>query len=479
MKKLTLTIILAAVAISAAAQDFDSLFGNFAKQADTEYQSFQDDANKAFLDLLKESWVEFHVFTGLDYPKKPKPETPPVAPVAPVAPVQPEVTTPVQVEPEPEPVSEPEPEPVSEPEKSERTCSFTFYGSQLNFIIPEAMADYKMSGNSEDEVAKFWDSLSCEDYSSVLSQINEHASRMQLEGWSLFLLIDHLAGVLYGPSRADESEVFKIFIMNQLGMDARLGLADGKLTANVCVKEQVYASLFYQYQGRNYYFSPSIRQVEHFKSYSGQFYDNMTPLSVEITRPLNIGNENTVSLISKYSKVFGMNMQLPVNNARCAFYLDYPQVDLDIYARAAYDEAFISSLSQALRPLLEGKDEVTQVNLLLNFLQYDFDYKTDDEQFGYEKPFFLEENFIYPCNDCEDRSILFSNLVRCLLGLDVVLVDYPDHVATAVRFHSETEGDCLMYDGYRYTICDPTYIGAPVGMAMEDYRGVEFNVLPL
>ena len=261
MKKLTLTIILAAVAISAAAQDFDSLFGNFAKQADTEYQSFQDDANKAFLDLLKESWVEFQVFAGLEYPKKPKPKTPPVAPVAPVVPVQPEVTTPVQIE--------PEPEPVSEPEKSERTCSFTFYGSQLDFIIPEAMADYKMSGNSEDEVAKFWDSLSSEDYRSVLSQINEYASRMQLEGWSLFLLIDHLAGVLYGPSRADESEVFKIFMMNQLGMDARLGLADGKLTANVCVKEQVYASLFYQYQGRNYYFSPSIRQVEHFKSYSG------------------------------------------------------------------------------------------------------------------------------------------------------------------------------------------------------------------
>lgn len=475
MKKLTSTIILAAVAISAAAQDFDSLFDNFAKQADTEYQSFQDDANKAFLNLLKESWVEFQVFAGLEYPKKPKPETPPVAPVAPVAPVQPEVTTPVQVEPEPEP----EPVIVPEPEEGVRACSFEFYGSQLDFIIPEAMANYKMSGNSEDEVAKFWDSLSCEDYSSVLSQINEHASRMQLEGWSLFLLIDCLADELYWPSRADESEVFKIFIMNQLGMDARLGLADGKLTANVCVKEQVYASLFYQYQGRNYYFSPSIRQVEHFKSYPGQFSDNMTPLSVEITRPLNIGNENTVSLRSKYSKVFGMNMQFPVNIALCAFYADYPQVDVDIYARAAYDEAFTSSMSHALRPLLEGKDEVTQVNLLLHFLQYDFDYMTDDEQFGYEKPFFLEENFLYPCNDCEDRSILFSNLVRRLLGLDVVLVDYPDHVATAVRFNSETEGDCLMYDGHRYTICDPTYIGAPVGMAMEDYRGVEFNVLPL
>ncbi|MGM9737391.1 MAG: PDDEXK nuclease domain-containing protein [Candidatus Cryptobacteroides sp.] len=69
----------------------------------------------------------------------------------------------------------------------------------------------------------------------------------------------------------------------------------------------------------------------------------------------------------------------------------------------------------------------------------------EDDQFGFEKPFFLEENFIYSANDCEDRSILFS----------------------------------FLHNGRRFTICDPTYIGAPVGMAMEDYRDIEFNVLTL
>ena len=69
--------------------------------------------------------------------------------------------------------------------------------------------------------------------------------------------------------------------------------------------------------------------------------------------------------------------------------------------------------------------------------------------------------------------------MRKLLGLDVVLLDYPDHIATAVCFSKEVQGDSFLYNGQRFTVCDPTYIGAPVGMAMEDYRDIEFNVLTL
>ena len=72
----------------------------------------------------------------------------------------------------------------------------------------------------------------------------------------------------------------------------------------------------------------------------------------------------------------------------------------------------------------------------------------------------------YPYADCEDRSILFSRLVRDLLRLPVLLVYYPGHVATAVAFPTEESGDYIMVDGVRYTVCDPTYIGAPVGDTM-------------
>ena len=152
---------------------------------------------------------------------------------------------------------------------------------------------------------------------------------------------------------------------------------------------------------------------------------------------------------------------------------------MDVYARAAYGREFSSALLESLRPCLEERDELTNVNMLLRFLQYDFEYSTDDDQFGYEKPFFLEENFVYPANDCEDRSILFSYLVKNLLGLDVVLLNYPNHVATAVCFNEDVAGDSASFNGRRFTICDPTYIGSYAGMTMPGCGDVQFKVLPL
>ena len=106
--------------------------------------------------------------------------------------------------------------------------------------------------------------------------------------------------------------------------------------------------------------------------------------------------------------------------------------------------------------------------MLLNFVQTAFVYEYDDKVWGTDRSFFADESLYYPYCDCEDRSVLFSRLVRDLLGLDVVLIYYPGHLATAVKFSSEVSGDYITYDGARYTICDPTYINAPVGMTMPD-----------
>ncbi len=78
----------------------------------------------------------------------------------------------------------------------------------------------------------------------------------------------------------------------------------------------------------------------------------------------------------------------------------------------------------------------------------------------------------YPYCDCEDRAILFSWLVRDLLGLDVALVYYPGHLAIAVRFNEDVQGDAMIINGQKFIVCDPTYIGAPVGKQMP---GLEYE----
>ena len=70
-------------------------------------------------------------------------------------------------------------------------------------------------------------------------------------------------------------------------------------------------------------------------------------------------------------------------------------------------------------------------------------------------------------------------LVRELLGLDVVLVHYPGHMATAVAFDETVKGDYFEINGRRFTICDPTYINADIGMAMTQFKSTPAEIIKL
>ena len=134
-------------------------------------------------------------------------------------------------------------------------------------------------------------------------------------------------------------------------------------------------------------------------------------------------------------------------------------------------------LYPALKKEFSGRSESEIANRILNLVQTAFKYATDEEQFGYERPLFGDETIFYPSSDCEDRAILFSVLVHELMGLDVVLLHYPGHLATAVRFKSDVKGDYLTVDGTKYVVCDPTYINARVGEAMPQFKEEKCTVV--
>lgn len=114
------------------------------------------------------------------------------------------------------------------------------------------------------------------------------------------------------------------------------------------------------------------------------------------------------------------------------------------------------------------------------WVQTGFRYQTDGEQFGYEKPFFIEETFYYPACDCEDRSILFARLVSRLLRKEVILLDYPGHVATAVSMdEEEVKGANVALQGKKFIVCDPTYMNAKAGQVMPSCKGKRPKVIKL
>ena len=153
---------------------------------------------------------------------------------------------------------------------------------------------------------------------------------------------------------------------------------------------------------------------------------------------------------------------------------DYPVTLLPCYASSNPDETIRHNILEQLRQQLDGLDQLTAANELLHFVQKAFVYKADVDQFGIEKTFFAEEMFYYPYCDCEDRAILYSYLIHNLLDLDVVLLEYPGHVCTAVAFAEPLKGSAthITYKDRTWFICDPTYIGSDIGMSMPRYASL-------
>jgi hypothetical protein len=66
-----------------------------------------------------------------------------------------------------------------------------------------------------------------------------------------------------------------------------------------------------------------------------------------------------------------------------------------------------------------------------------------------------------------------------LTGLEVIGLDYPGHISTAVRFSDNLKGDYIVLNNKKYMVCDPTYINARLGMAMPKFKNSKPKIVKL
>ncbi len=397
-------------------------------------------------------------------------------PVVAVDEPEPVVSVPVA----PQPVTEPE---APSPKPADASPLYTAqagrskiaYAGESFYLSSALSGKCRLNGLNENAIADAYETLCSSDYQSLVEDCAQIKKELQLNDWGLFTLIRQISDTYC--STTNESIVMQQFLLNEMGYKARMArkATEDKMMLFVATDCNIYAHPYITLEGRNYYnMSGDNKQC--------QFY--MCPKdSPKAKNPVGMrlkaapGFSGAVTTATRQAQGSAAKVTVDVPKALADFYKGYPQCDYSVYFNAAVNSAVESKLLSSLAPMVQGKSEADAADILINFVQTAFQYQTDDQQFGYEKPFFVEELFYYPYSDCEDRSILFSYLVRKLLGLDVVLLDYPNHIATAVRFNGNVGGDYLMVNGRKYTVCDPTYIGASIGMTMPRFKTVAAKVL--
>lgn len=408
--------------------------------------------------------------------------------------VQPEkkpVVEVVEAEPEAEPApvveADRRPEPAAEPRLpvSSTPTSPLYRGeSGRSKIVYSGLAFYlnnslnrkcSLNGLNENAIADAYEALCNSDYKPLLADCAQIRKDLRLNDWGVFTLVRQVADTYCGT--ANESIVMQQFLLNEMGYKARMArkATEDKMMLFVATDCSIYAHPYITLNGQNYYNLSGNNEQCQFYMCQKDSPKAKNSVGMQLKEaPLFPG---TVVSSTHQAKGSAARVTVDVPKALMDFYKDYPQCDYSVYFNAPVNAAMENRILSSLAPLVQGRNEADAANILINFVQTAFQYQTDGQQFGYEKPFFVEELFYYPYSDCEDRAMLFSYLVRKLLGLDVVLLDYPEHIATAVRFNGNVSGDYLMVNGWKYTVCDPTYIGASIGMTMPRYKTVSAKVL--
>ena len=396
-----------------------------------------------------------------------KPEAPAAKPTCPNAKPEAPTTKPVVV-----PVTPPATKP-SAPTGELFTASsgkqkVNFCGQ--NVYVDGALKGICSIGNMrENAIADAYESMCKADYQALLDDCRKLKKSLNLNDWGVFLFVREASKALCADENA--AVVMQQFLLNELGYKSKMARrADrNQMLLFVAANCQVYGHPYFTKDGLNYYNLTSDDACQFYMCQEDSpKAKNKLNMQLNHAPELNTGMVNTVHK----NRSGSVEVAVDVPKSLMEFYNSIPQCDFSVYVNAEVNPSVSNKVLSTLAPLVNGKGEAESANLLINFVQTGFKYATDQEQFGYEKPFFVEELFYYPYCDCEDRAVLYSYLVRHLLKLDVVLLDYPNHIATAVCFNENVSGDFVTVGGKKYVVCDPTYIGASIGKAMPQFKNV-------
>lgn len=478
--KITVLLLFLCLSVKLLAQDDDSIesteFADFRKELQGEYDDFRKEINAEYVDFLSKAWKEYRLFQGKTPDEMPKP-------LSPVLFQEEKNDRDIMVavdgiidKPIDEVSTMGRAEAGDTPWKTDDSLRLDYFGARLRLRYQNR--PFLLPAITEQSVGNFWKEVAGSHYSPLLSDMLRYKTEMQMNDWAYFLLTEKVATRLSALRSEDCRTVFQHFLLVQAGYDVRLARIDRFLVLLLPVREEVYARSYLEIDGKQYY----VISKKNLKSYSN-IYTYQLPEKL-IERPyvsLMIHKELLLPMqpVAFSVKVAGIEVKGEVNINKIRFYKEYPLCELSVYAQAPVDSRLSRQLVTSLSAQLVGKSSVETLNILLSWVQKGFSYLTDGKQFGYEKPFFIEENFYYPATDCEDRSILFAFLVRNLLKKKVVLLDYPGHVATAVRMDSEVKGNYILLDGEKYIVCDPTYMNAEAGRVIPACRKKRPKVIRL
>lgn len=364
--------------------------------------------------------------------------------------------------------------------------SFEFFGTEMKVRWSDDCR-FRISKISERGIAEAIKGLADAKYDNLLYDCLKLRKDYSLCDWAYYQMLKEMCASFLGKD-TNEAVLLMAMLYAQSGYMMRLARTDDKLLMLVSTQFSLHNYGYLVIDGHHFFLLDG--------SFNGVYLcDAKFPKEQEMSLIFDSSPNFTFketearTFASPFSSSRWLKATVSVNKNLIDFYNNYPSSEFNndfmtrwaMYANKEMQPEVKEQLYPQMRSWIEGRTQQQAADSILNWIQTSFEYEYDSKVWGYDRAFFAEETLFYPYCDCEDRSILFTRLIRDLLGLKCILVYYPGHLASGVHFTEDVKGDYISVDGERYTICDPTIIGAgaPVGRTMSTMNNSTAHVIVL
>ena len=348
----------------------------------------------------------------------------------------------------------------------------SLFGNEWKMILIASKWPTLKGNPDPSSITAYWKSCSEKEYDLMLAYFNHQKSEFGLSDWGVYQLVQTVAKNNF--SSKNDQKLFMWFVLVQMGYDARIMYGENQIVLTLPFKDMLYRKSYFEFKGNNYFVleekSPSALYT-----YSSQHEGAKNIFTLANTSSAKFPEQWTERGFDFKFNRNTEHVNLPYLTYRTTFNATIPQTELDYY----FGQPLPASFKERLRKALDAKlascgSEREKVRYLYALVCQSIPYKTDQDQFQHEKFCIPEEVLAYPFADCEDRTFLLNALLTELVGVETIGLNYPGHVAMAVRLKEQKNTDAIIqYNGKDYIYCDPTYIGADVGKMPESYRGVK------
>jgi hypothetical protein len=345
--------------------------------------------------------------------------------------------------------------------------SIKFYGNTIPITYDRLLNLPVNQQLSNELVSDFWNKFMIGNSQHLISQLMICKDRLGLNEWGYFLLVKYCSNALY-PKDDSGSTLLTWSLMIRSGYDVKIGY--NQLGSSVLYRtaSKIFGVPKVNINQSEYYIDQPISTFP-ITTYTPVHSGATGAIHLNFNQSLNFQGE---VLTKKFQFLWDKKMyefNLKYNPEVIQFLEEYPQTDPFICFNAPFTSLSKESLLKQMKPVLAGMKREESAAFLQQFVQKSFSYCPFNDLYGYDRFMFPEELLFKDQSNDKGKSLLYAWMITNLLNQKAALVEYPGFYSVAITLGQVLDGDNYLVNGKSYTIADPTFNNAPLGLVMKDF----------